>query len=271
VELTRGDDVVQIARCGAQVLSWRRSGQDVLWTASAPTYRDGAPVRGGVPVVFPWFGDHAADADQPAHGFARSCEWRVRDVAPAAVTLTLGDDPNTRARWPHSFALELEVELDDGLRVTMRVENSSAEPFTFEQALHTYFAVGDVQSASVHGLEGVPVTEHAREPEPSWDPRAPLRFRAETDRVFQQTPERMTLDAPALAREVELQTAGARSAVVWNPWPAKAARLSQMGEEDWRAFCCVETANCKEGAVTLAPGAQHEMTLRLRTRQRLPS
>ena len=31
----------------------------------------------------------------------------------------------------------------------------------FEEALHTYFAVGDVRTATVHGLEGVAVTEHA--------------------------------------------------------------------------------------------------------------
>ena len=271
VELTRGDDRVVIARTGAQVLSWRRGDEDALWTASDPAYADGAAVRGGVPVVFPWFGDHSEDPEKPAHGFARSCEWRVVDVAPAAVTFALGDDEQTRALWPRAFHLELEVALDDALHIKMRVFNPSGEPLCFEQALHTYFAVGDVRSASVHGLEDVPVTEHARAPEADWDPSAPVRFRAETDRVFQGAPDRMTLQAPALGRQVDLQTSDARSTIVWNPWPAKTARLSQMAPDDWQTFCCVETANCKENTVTLAPGARHEMALTLRRSQRAPS
>lgn len=268
VELSKGEHRVLVARTGAQVLSWQLRGEDILWTASAPTYRQNTPVRGGVPVVFPWFGDHSTDADKPAHGFARSREWRVHDVAPASVTLALSDDSLSRAIWPHAFALELEVTLTDALCITMRVGNPSPEALHFEQALHTYFAVGDVHTASVHGLERVPVTEHARDPELEWDRAAPLRFRAETDRVFQDTPDQMTLRAPTLRREVALQTREAKSAIVWSPWPAKAARLSQMTGEDWRSFCCVETANCKENAVVLAPGQQHEMTLTLRCRQR---
>jgi len=268
VLLRSGEHEVTISRTGAQVLSWQTAHGDVLWTASAPAYQPGKPVRGGVPVVFPWFGDHATDADKPAHGFARSRDWQIVATENASVTFALRDDQASRALWPHEFSLELEVALSDQLRITMRCHNPSQQPFTFEQALHTYFAVGDVHEASVHGLEGVEVTEHAREPEGDWDRQAPLRFRAETDRVFQQTPDQITLRAPALAREVTLHTSGARSAIVWNPWPNKTARLSQMLADDWRTFCCIESANCKQNAVTLQPGQRHEMTLVLSVAQR---
>ena len=268
VELTRGQHQVLIARLGAQVLSWSGPDGDALWTASHATYEAGAPVRGGVPVVFPWFGNHATDPDKPAHGFARSLDWNVVATGPASVTFAARDDERTRALWPHEFSVELEVQLTEDLRVTMRVHNPSAEAFTFEQALHTYFAVGEVQTASVHGLEGVSCTEHARAPEASWDPGAPLRFRAETDRVFQDTPAEITLEAPALGRALTLNAPQARSAIVWNPWPKKTARLSQMAPDDWQTFCCVETANCKENALELAPGQRHELTLTLRRAQR---
>lgn len=268
VQLSHGDQRVLIARTGAQVLHWHTAAGDVLWTASAPAYENGKPVRGGVPVVFPWFGDHATDADKPAHGFARSRDWQVVATAPAAVTFALQDDDESRALWPFAFALEMHVALADTLQITMRCRNMSDAPFTFEQALHTYFSVGSIHEATVHGLEGVPVTEHARQPEGAWDRQAPLHFRAETDRVFQETPAEIRLQAPALSREVTLRTANARSAIVWNPWPNKTARLSQMLADDWRSFCCIESANCKENAVTLAPGERHEMTLVLTATQR---
>ena len=255
---------VLVAQCGAQVLSWHHGNRNILWTASNPEYVPGKPVRGGVPLVFPWFGDHPTDKKLPAHGFARTLDWQSASTGPGPmVVLTTQDDANTRALWPHAFGLRFTVDVSDGLRLALEVENRGAAPFSYEEALHTYFAVGDVHTATVHGLEGVRCTETATAPETGWDPRAPLRFRAETDRVFHGTPDRLELRAPALRRTVELASTNARSAIVWNPWPAKTAKLSQMAADDWTKFCCIETANVKSEMLTLAPGARHTLELRL--------
>ncbi len=262
-----GDDVV-IAATGAQVLRWHRRGRDVLWTASAPAFDPGKPVRGGVPIVFPWFGDHRSDPDLPAHGFVRNRDWQREPLDPdsAAATFTLTDDVESRAMWPFAFAATFRVVLDPeaGLHLTFAVENRSAERMPCEVALHTYYAVGDIHTASVDGLQGVRFVEHAREPEGDWDHDAPLRFRAETDRVFQDVPDQLVIDAPALSRRLTLTTTNARSAIVWNPWPNKTARLSQMAPDDWQRFACVESANVHDNALELAPGERHELTLAIR-------
>ena len=255
---------VLVSLCGAQVLSWHHAGQDVLWTASKPEHARGKPVRGGVPLVFPWFGDHPTDKKLPAHGFARTLDWQVASTGPGPqVVLATQDDAATRALWPHAFGLRCTVDVRAGLRLALEIENRSPTPFSCEEALHTYFAVGDVHTATVHGLEGVRCTETATAPESGWDPKAPLHFRAETDRVFHGTPDRLELRAPALRRKVVLASTNARSAIVWNPWPAKTAKLSQMAADDWTKFCCIETANVKSEALTLAPGARHTLELRL--------
>jgi glucose-6-phosphate 1-epimerase len=260
---------VLVALCGAQLLSWHVGDRDVLWTASKPEYAAGKPVRGGVPLVFPWFGDHPTDKKLPAHGFARTLEWRVAAAeAGPRVVLATQDDEKTRALWPHAFALRFSIDLRDGLQLALSIENRGTAPFRCEEALHTYFAVGDVHTATVHGLEGVRCTETATAPETGWDPRAPLHFRAETDRVFHGTPDRLELRAPTLKHTVVLHSKNARSAIVWNPWPAKTAKLSQMAADDWTKFCCIETANVKSEALELAPGATHTMTLRLQAETR---
>jgi len=258
---------VLVALLGAQVLSWKSPLGEVLWWGSKAEYSPGKPVRGGMPLVFPWFGDHPTDGKLPAHGFARSLTWRLAAARPGPeVTLTTSDDESTRALWPHAFGLELTITLRDALHLALTIHNRGSTPFRCEEALHTYFAVGDVHTATVHGLQGVPCVETAKEPEANWDRGAPLRFRAETDRVFHGVPARLELHAPALQRVVTLDTRQARSAIVWNPWPAKTAKLSGMAPEDWRHFCCVESANCKADAITVVPGASHTLALTLTCR-----
>jgi glucose-6-phosphate 1-epimerase len=262
LRLGHADSTVEVSLAGAQVLRWQQAGSDVLWTASQPQYAAGQPVRGGVPLVFPWFGDHSSNPKLPAHGFARNQPWQlVHANETPEVVLELVDDAATRAMWPHAFRLRLSVALGARLRLTLTVENTGTEPFVFEVALHTYFAVGDVQTASVHGLEGVPCTEQATAPEASWDRAQPLRFRAETDRIFQGVPAQLELRAPALARTVTLSARDARSAIVWNPWSAKTSRLSQMAADDWQRFCCIETANVREHAVRLGAGEAHRLSV----------
>jgi glucose-6-phosphate 1-epimerase len=258
----RGGEAL-VTLLGAHVQWWRTAaGDDVLWTSAQATYEPGMATRGGVPIVFPWFGAHPHDPKAPAHGFARIATWRLAAARPGpAIELDLGDDAATRAQWPHAFRLRFTVDLAETLRVELRVENTGRAPFAFEEALHTYFAVGDVHSAELRGLAGTPWDEFAAAPEPDVPAGEPLRFRAETDRIFRGVPDRLELRAPALRRTIAITTNGARSAVVWNPWPAKAARMPQMGADEWTRFVCVESANVRRDAVELAPGASQRLGL----------
>ncbi len=263
IALQAGDQRVLVALLGAQILSWQGPHGEVLWWGSKVEYAAGKPVRGGIPLVFPWFGDHPTDKQLPAHGFVRNLTWRVAHTAPHEVTLACSDDAKTLVMWPHAFALTLTVALGHTLRIALAIHNPGAALLRCEEALHTYFAVGDIHTAEVRGLEGIACTETAVAPEGAWDTTRPLRFRAETDRVFQGTPDRLELHTPALRRHVRLTTANANSAIVWNPWPAKTARLSGMAADDWQRFCCVETANVRQHALAIAPGQRHTLTLEL--------
>jgi len=267
VRLTAACGEALVAQLGAQVLSWRDRTGDVLWIGSAEAYAAGKAVRGGAPIVFPWFGAHPDDPTKPQHGFARTLMWRVASLGPGArARFVADDDEATQALWPHRFHLAFDVALADRLELALTVVNRGDAPLRYEEALHTYFALGDVTTASVHGLEAADCVEHAKAPDPHADLRAPVRFRAETDRVYQDAPARIELRAPALGRVVALVAPEARSAIVWSPWPAKASTLSGLGPDDWLRFCCVETANVKQAARTLAPGARATLRLTLSAR-----
>jgi glucose-6-phosphate 1-epimerase len=273
--LTRDNDAFEWIRSphgevctqGAHVTRWTRGPTDLLFLSAKSRFERGQAIRGGVPVVFPWFGDDPEARGRPAHGFARRMPWRVlaredgRDAL--RVVLELVDDEGTRALWPGRFALRLEVVLAETLALGLRVENRGASAFRCEPLLHPYFAVGDVRQIEVHGLERALYLD---KPDGFREKRAldgPLRFAGEVDRIHLGHEATCTIADPVLGRRLEVSKTGARSTVVWNPWVEKAQRYADLGEDEWSRFVCVEPGNVGPDALVLEPGEAHELGMRV--------
>ena len=65
---------------GAHVWSWQPDGAaPVIWMSAKSWFSDGQPIRGGVPICFPWFGPGRTGDMEPAHGFARITEWTLAE------------------------------------------------------------------------------------------------------------------------------------------------------------------------------------------------
>src|SRR5688500_18375760 len=126
---------------GAHVTHYQPAGAaPVLFISEHSLYQTGKPIRGGVPLVFPWFGPHPDDASKPAHGWARSATWELDHVtreSEDAMTLSFSLRQDV-------CALTYTVRVGPDLRMELAVVNTGAAPATFEEALHTYLAVGDV-------------------------------------------------------------------------------------------------------------------------------
>lgn len=257
---------------GGHVTHWQPAGSaPVLFLSPNARFAPGRAIRGGVPVIFPWFGPRRDGGPGPEHGFARTAAWSVeatRREPDGAVTLVLllGDDAETRATWPHAFALRHYVTLGPGLAMTLEVENRGEAPFVFEAALHSYLHVGDVGAVTVSGLSGATCVDKNAGMRRHVQGDAPLRITGPTDCMFLGTTAACTVDDPTLGRRLVIEKDGSASTVVWNPWAAKAAAMADLGPDAWRAMLCVETANVADDAVTLVPGARHAMTARVASR-----
>lgn len=253
---------------GAHVTAWQPAGQaPVLWTSAASRFEAGAPIRGGVPICFPWFGAHPDARDAPAHGWARTTAWELlgaEEDASGDVTLELGltDSAATRASaWPHRFAATYRVTVGATLRLELAVTNQEDAPVTLTDALHTYLAVGAVQDVRVEGLEGATYVDKVAAPGGPADAHqgdGPVRFTAETDRVYASEGTVRVVD-PGLGRTVTVAKDGSASTVVWNPWVAKAHAMPDFGDDEWPGMVCVEAANVGAAAVRLAPGETHRL------------
>jgi D-hexose-6-phosphate mutarotase len=254
---------------GAHLTHWLPSHAKapVLWISGHSLWQDSKPIRGGVPICFPWFGPHRSGSSAPAHGFARLLDWTLasaveRDGQSVALTFALQGARVSEA-WPFRFRAEYEVAVGSTLTTSLEVENRDDVEFSFEEALHTYFGVSSIADVAIAGLERTRYVDKAGGLAERTQDDQPIRFSGETDRVYLDTTATCSIDDPGLQRRIIVSKHDSRSTVVWNPWIAKARAMADFGDDEWREMVCVETANVGAAAVRLVPGERHRMTVSL--------
>jgi glucose-6-phosphate 1-epimerase len=240
---------------GAHVARWTPSGQrPVLFLSPKSAFAPGKAIRGGVPIVFPWFGAPPDGKPGPAHGFARTSLWTLESRDASELTFALRVE---------GFRLRFVVSLGAALQMSLEVVNQSEGAVRFEEALHTYLAVGDVRQVAVTGLAGATYIDKTDGFRRKVQGGEPLRITKETDSVYLNTTAPCLVSDPVCDRRLVIEKSGSASTVVWNPWIEKTARFTDMAPDDWQRMICIETANAADNAVVLAPGAMHRMTARI--------
>lgn len=249
---------------GGHVTLFRpRGGESLLFLSTNSQFAPGKAIRGGIPIIFPWFGSRAGDPAAPQHGFARTLPWDVRRVAKLAdgkisLCMTLPASDASRRFLPNSFELLYDVTVGPSLELSLHVRNTSKSEIQFEEAFHTYLNVSEIHDVAIEGLAGRSFIDKVDGMKRKVQPPGPLRITGETDRVYLDTPHAVTVADPTGRRLVNSKD-GSRSTVVWNPWEAKGRAMSDLGGDQWRRMLCIETANVADNAITLAPGEQHSM------------
>jgi glucose-6-phosphate 1-epimerase len=256
---------------GGHVTSWIPKGTgEIFYLSKKSLWQDGHAIRGGVPVCFPWFGDKASDRTAPAHGFVRSKSWHLEAIEltgeDIAVSMFTESGANTRKWWPFDFRLAYRATFGTQLKLELIVINTSATSMRFEEALHSYFSVGDAERAFVQGLD---VTHFIDKTDKHVDKqqRGEVRFVSETDRVYLNTRHNLELFDPALKSRLIVQKENSLTTVIWNPWAEKSNALSDLDPGKWKDFTCIETANVGPYAVALAPGQQHTLATLIQVAQ----
>jgi glucose-6-phosphate 1-epimerase len=248
---------------GAHVTSWKPAGrEEVFFVSSQSRWEDGRAIRGGIPICFPWFGGKADDPKAPAHGFVRTKAWQFESIArvedAVRVSMFTESSEDTKKWWPAEFRAVYRVTFDSELSLELEVTNVGQAPLRFEEALHAYHRVGDIEKVRVRGLDGIRYldkTDSNREKQQQGD----IAIVSETDRVYLDTSGAIELGDPALKRRTRVTKENSRTTVVWNPWVEKAHALSDLADDEWTRMICIETSNVSDYSVTLAPGQQSKM------------
>ncbi len=248
---------------GAHLATWQPKGQQpAIFVSRKSEFAPGKPIRGGVPIAFPWFAARHDGKTGPSHGFARIQDWTLAFAALAGddlhLTFTLGPTEMSRSLGYDNFRLAYQLIIGRSLSMQLTVANDAVEPLVFEEALHTYYAVADIHEISVNGLEGVTYLDKNDNLQAKQQHGA-ITITEPTDRVYLNTSSTCILHDIAGKRRVTVAKTGSNTTVVWNPWESGASKLPDLDPTEWHEFLAVETVNAAANAITLAPGARHVM------------
>jgi glucose-6-phosphate 1-epimerase len=269
IQITSPAASAEIYLHGAQLTSWRpANSEEVIFLSQHSRWEEGRAIRGGIPVCFPWFRAKADNPQAPAHGFARIRTWRLESLMQqqdsVVATLSTQTDEQSRRWWPYECRLNYRITVGAELKLELTVSNTgTTTPFQFEEALHTYNRIGDIESLRITGLDSVAFLDN-RDNNRQKKQEGNIVLTTATDNAYLNTQNAVEISDPTLKRRIELEKQNSLTTVLWNPWQQDAKAMSDLGDNEWRQFACVEASNILSNAITLAPGEEHTMTAILR-------
>ena len=252
---------------GAHITNFQKKDEaPVLFLSQLSRFSEGIPIRGGIPIIFPWFGSREGES---AHGFARIQMWDLREVSQAStgeviLRLTLPDSPSA-ALFP-KFTADYWVTVGKTLTAQLVIANvSSGQDFTFENCLHSYFHVGDIAAASITGLKGVDYLDKTENFARKTERAEHIKISQETDRIYLDTAGLTEIHDSKLGRRIRIEKSGSLSTVVWNPWVDKAEQMPDFGGEEFHQMVCVESGNVADDRLTLPAGKSAALKVEIGT------
>jgi D-hexose-6-phosphate mutarotase len=256
---------------GATITSFKPHDTDeLLWLSDEAVFDSEYAIRGGVPVCWPWFGKQEGKVQ---HGFARKMPWTlfgttVNGRGETVIRLGLQDNEATRKEWPCAFTLQYEITVGPSLTMELTTVNEGDEPFDLSQALHTYFAVDNIDNVRVEGLDGKHYAD-ALDGFAEKTQNGDICFNSEVDRVYEDNGSSCLLHDGS--HTLEVVKSGSGTTVVWNPWIEKSERMNDFNDTGYKTMVCIETANALADTRTLEAGERHVLMQQIRSAGRTES
>jgi glucose-6-phosphate 1-epimerase len=248
---------------GGQILSFtpKYDQRARLWLSNSAILDGKQSIRGGIPVCWPWFGDHqdvrdkVPNADFPAHGYVRKQQWKIVECRDTPKGTEVVLQPNTSQGNGFDNKAQLSLIINVGVRLSVKLvtENIDDKAFSFNCALHSYFAITDIHTCQLRGFSG-----EYKDKTRHWEIFAspfPYTFSEETDRVHLSTPQKVSIVEET--GNIDIMSAGHDSMVVWNPWAEKSATMVDVQDDGFQTMLCIETAITH--GHTVEPGDSHTL------------
>ena len=115
--------------------------------------------------------------------------------------------------------------------------------------------MGAIEQTHIDGFDGCEYIDQLQGHQ-RFSQQGSITISEEVDRIYQGCTQPAVIHDKAYDRQIKITTLGSTSAVVWNPWITKSQGMSDLGNEDYHGFVCINS-NAGDDTVTLQPGDQH--------------
>lgn len=233
---------------GAQVLHGELgSGFEILYLSPLVSLYPDNPIRGGIPLMFPQFGD---SGPLRKHGFVRDLQWTLvaenDDALGKSISYVLDIKATDSPDWPFDASLQMDAQIGlDFFTIALSIVNKGDQAFTFTGGFHPYFAISSRKDIQVNGLEALPF----RDSFPGENAYV-LNGDGLVERQYMGDADIQFYNGSHL---LKITSSGFDSWMVWNPGREGATRISDLPNEDWDRFICIEPIILAEPK-TLLPG-----------------
>jgi len=268
---------------GAQLIKFcpqNNQYKNLLWLSNQVEYKIGQPLRGGIPICWPWFGNLDKNPkniqqqtninNAPAHGIVRDIPWAVHSIIESCeaviIDLKIQSNDSLKRIWPYDFSLTARFTFSQTLSVELITENTGQSSFHFSQALHTYLPTEDIRQTYIHNAQQTEYIDALDE----WTKKKQqgrVVFNQETDRLYffenNAGENQFELRVESPNQQLILKTSNSLSAVIWNPWVDKSKRLSQFSADDYKSMYCIESANVMSDHKSVAKNEKQSIALQL--------
>lgn len=235
---------------GAHLTHFQKNGEPpLLFMSEASRFQADQPIRGGVPLIFPWFGPREG---LPGHGLIRTAEWTLEETSVFG-----GGKVMLRFRLPPIDSMDVEyiVRVGETLSMELSVTHTGTGDAVFETCMHTYLHIGAIDTVAITGLRDVPYIDQLQ-PGDFVEAEDAIRISSEVDRIYRHTPAAVEIIDPTLHRKIRVAKCGSQSTVVWNPWIAKSKAMPDFGDDEYLRMVCVESGNVGPDKITLSSASR---------------
>lgn len=232
---------------GAQLLHFQPAAERP-WLWCSTLWPQQGPIRGGIPLCWPWFGAHPQGLALPSHGWARLQEWRLTELQSRDDVVSLG--------WSlalDDWSAEVQMRLGETLSVELKTVCLRATEVPLSQALHAYWQVSFLDNAQVTTLDGV--TYHDKLDGVHKPQRGDVTFSRPLDRVYASGADLLLRDQ-GWQRTLQIAKRNSDSSVLWHPGRPG---LPDAPPVLAAGFVCVEVADGLQNHHVLAVGEQREL------------
>lgn len=268
----------QISQQGGQLIYYKRTNEpDIVWRNPFSEFTSGEPIRGGIPICFPWFGNFeqnpeaiknmaspSASHSFPFHGLVRQQKWRLHSLVLenhiCRISFELELDNDYFINWPHTCKIKIDYIFGDNLEVKLTVYNENNYPLPVTLALHTYYHVSDVEHVELYGFKSNCYYDALD----SWSKKIQTHepgIVQEIARTFIERTGTISIIDRGYNRKIIIDSQDSSSCILWNPYKNRSPKLDQFSSEAWKEMLCIETARARDDYLTVPQNESRSINL----------